>query len=387
MGSRPTVTVLVPTFNRAQFLAECLDSLLKQTLPPSQVLVVDDGSVDHTQQVLSEYKDRVEILITPQIGKPGAINVGLKKVRGEYLWIFDDDDVALPDALERFVAPLLVSTSCGFSYSTFFFTPSQSGSHRLGEATSELVIPDVERHGFLPALLENNFLGGAALFARTSCYDVVGDFDEKLLRSQDYEMAVRIARKFKGVRAARGATFHYRQHGELRGNSRDRFVSGKRLIKWLEYDQIFFRRIYQELALGDYLPEHKSWAQAQRQALLQRLAVMANKLLIDEAQADVALLEKDGDETPFTEDEKRIIRCFCQPTYYKTGNILDNAGFVRFLAKKSATSKAIAALYDQIFSTVMRQWNMGTGLRELQALAIRTYRLVAYRAKVRTATG
>ncbi len=228
MTRTPTVTVLIPTFNRGDFLAECLDSIQSQTLPPSQIIVVNDGSTDHTLEVLKPYRDRIEYIETPQLGKPAALNAGLERVTGDYLWIFDDDDVALPEALARFVEPLENHPEHGFSYSTYYYTASRPEDNRIGSILDESRIPDVHERGFLIPLLEGNFLGGAALFARTSCYARVGNFDTRLVRSQDYEMAIRIARRFSGIRVPGGATFHYRQHEGLRGSTRDRFQVGTR---------------------------------------------------------------------------------------------------------------------------------------------------------------
>ena len=183
--------MLIPTFNRADFLSECIDSILTQSLTPSQVLVVNDGSTDRTQQVLDAYGNDVEIVEEAHKGKPAALNAGLPVVTGEYLWIFDDDDVALPDAVERFVEPLEASPEYGFTYSSFYYTATEAGSTRLGPVVGMSTVPDVDEQGFLVALLESNFLGGAALFARRSCYETVGEFDQELLRSQDYDMAIR----------------------------------------------------------------------------------------------------------------------------------------------------------------------------------------------------
>ncbi len=324
MKKLPSITVLVPTFNRGHFLAECLDSLLSQTLPAIQILVVNDGCTDHTQKVLKPYQNKIEVLETAQIGKPSAINAGLEKVRGEYLWIFDDDDVALTDALERFVRPLENDSQCGFSYSPFFFTKTQPKNHRLGSVMCELRLPDLKKKGFLIPLLENNFLGGAALFARTSCYQKTGLFDPRLLRSQDYDMAIRIARQFTGIRAPGGATFHYRQHQEDRGNIRDRFVASLRMAKWLEYDQIIFRKLYQELDLKNYLPPNAPLENRCREALLQRLAIMANKLLVPEVLKDLEELSPLVKQSPFSVEEQSLIQIMATLPYYDTGHLLDD---------------------------------------------------------------
>ena len=336
----PKITVLIPSFNRERFLKECLDSLLAQTVPAHQIIFVNDGSTDNTSKVLASYSDKVEYFEIPQSGKPSAINFGLKHVTGDYLWIFDDDDVALPDALERFVAPLEDHPEYGFSYSKFFCSITDESTGKIGRVLSELSIPDLGRRGFLPPLLEENFLGGAALFARTLCYKEVGDFDPKLLRSQDYEMAIKIALKHKGIQVPGGSTFHYRQHDEQRGCLRDRFDAHQRYDKWLEYDKIIFQRLYRTLPLSVYLPPSYSLDEHTRQALLQRIRVMSSKLLFSEVLKDFHELSRVRYMRRLSRDEREIIgeTFYKMRPYYKTDKIRDYPDFFRMLNRRSRLS-------------------------------------------------
>jgi glycosyltransferase involved in cell wall biosynthesis len=357
----PTITVVVPTFNRADFLAECLDSLLAQTLAASQIVVVNDGSTDDTCRVLGPYMDEIEYFETPHVGKPSAI----KRATGEYLWIFDDDDVALPDAHERLVKPLEEHPEYGFSYSPFFFTGSLPDD-TIGEIRDESGIPNLHERGFLIPLLESNFLGGAALFARTSCYAVVGEFDPRLLRSQDYDMAIRIARRFKGIRAPGGSTFHYRQHDGLRGNSRDRFAVGKRLLRWLEYDQIIFQEIHHDLPLADYLPPGLTLPAGKRHALLQRLAVAASKLLIREAGADLRELAALADTTPYSAEELKIVRSLVERRpYYGVGNLLERREFQSEVFMRCSSSVSMRLFRKQIWRALLVRFRQRPGLKRL----------------------
>jgi len=336
----PKITVLIPSFNRERFLKECLDSVLAQTVPAHQIIFVNDGSTDGTAKVLAPYRDKVEYFETLQLGKPSAINFGLKYVTGDYLWIFDDDDVALPDALERFVQPLEDHPEYGFSYSTFFFSSTDEATGKIGRVLSESSIPDVDRRGFLPPLLEGNFLGGAALFARTVCYEQVGNFDPKLLRSQDYEMAIRIALKYKGIRVKGGSTFHYRQHGGQRGCLQDRFDIQYRNDKWLEYDRMFFHGLYGSLPLSAYLPPAYSLDKHLRQALLQRIRVLMSKLLFAEVIKDFQELSRVRYMGKLSELEREIVRgtFYNLRLYYKTSNMRDYPDFFRMLNKHSGLS-------------------------------------------------
>lgn len=349
----PSVPVMIPTFNRADYLGECLDSVLRQSLPPSQVIVLDDGSTDETADVLERYGDQITVVRGPNCGKPAALNNGLALATGEYLWIFDDDDVALPDALERLVAPLVGHPEFGFSYSTFHYSDTEPGSFRIGEVFGQSQIPDVEPRGFLIPLMESNFLGGAALFARRSCYDVVGGFDEQLPRSQDYDMAIRIASRFAGVRVPDPPTFHYRQHSGQRGADADRFDATRRFGKWLEYDQTIFRRVYRDLPLASYLPPGADAGLLRRQALLQRLVIVASKLLVDEALADLSMLAK-GECGIFTAAERRLIRPLTVSPYYQAGRIIDDPKFATELSDLARTSPAIRRLRRELTRALLR---------------------------------
>ncbi len=366
MGAEhPKITVLVPTFNRSDFIAECLDSLLAQSLPASQLLIINDGSNDRTLQVLEPYRDRIVYLETPQLGKPGALNRGLEKATGEYVWIFDDDDVALPDALERLVTPLEAHQEHGFSYSPFYFTSTQKDSHHIGRVLSELTIPDLETRGFLVPLLENNFLGGAALFARRSCYNAVGGFDPALVRSQDYEMAIRLARRFTGVRAPGGPTFHYRQHSGQRGSNHDRFAAHLQMKKWWEYDSIFFRRFYRELPLTEYLRPGSSLNSERRRALLQRMGVMSGKLLLDEALQDLGELARLEDTSPFSEEERSIVRSMIRTNYRRTWNLFSNRAFPGEIRRLSASSKTVALLRKELLGAIAHHCREKPGLKRI----------------------
>ena len=94
------VSVIVPTFNRAQMLQECVASLLRQTQPPLEIIVVDDGSTDDTAEVVRRMPAPVRYLYKSNAGKPAALNFALPHATGQWIWFFDDDDVALPRSIE-----------------------------------------------------------------------------------------------------------------------------------------------------------------------------------------------------------------------------------------------------------------------------------------------
>src|SRR5450756_2616592 len=108
------VSILVPTFNRANYIAECLDSLLAQTMPALEIIVIDDGSEDGTSELLKHYGQRIRYIRKDNGGEDTAGNLGVALARGEFIWIFGDDDVALPRAIANRVAALQARPDAGF---------------------------------------------------------------------------------------------------------------------------------------------------------------------------------------------------------------------------------------------------------------------------------
>jgi glycosyltransferase involved in cell wall biosynthesis len=96
----PTVTVVVPTYNRAGLIGQAIDSVLQQTYSDFEIIVVDDGSTDETEAVVRGYGDRVRYVWTQNGGSGHARNVGMQHARGRFLTFLDSDDLLYPYALE-----------------------------------------------------------------------------------------------------------------------------------------------------------------------------------------------------------------------------------------------------------------------------------------------
>src|SRR5450755_820624 len=106
----PRVSVIVPAYNAAVYLPHAIDSVLAQTFVDWEIVVVDDGSTDHTQSVVESYRpalaDKLQYIHQSNHGLPAARNTGIKAARGEFIALLDADDVWLPQRLERGVQVL-----------------------------------------------------------------------------------------------------------------------------------------------------------------------------------------------------------------------------------------------------------------------------------------
>lgn len=287
-GIRPTVSVLVPTYNRAKYIKECLDSLFAQTIKPCQIIVIDDGSIDATPEILHSYSDEIIHLRKENGGKSSALNYGLKYATGEYVWLFDDDDVALPDAIERRLRVFADRTDVDYVYSGHCFGFDGDDNRIIVGNCYQPAVLDGDR--LRMGLLEGCFFTQPSVLARRRCYENLEPFDERFARGQDYEMLIRMALRYRGVGIAE-PTFIVRVHEGVRGPANMLHAYKDREKNWLQFEHMIGRRIREELTLSDYFPSESDVTlndESQRRlAYLQRMLIMASKGLVEEMVSDL----------------------------------------------------------------------------------------------------
>src|SRR5262249_52847135 len=113
LGDAPEmrISVIVPLFNAARYVIAAIDSILAQSRPADEILVVDDGSTDGGAEALASYGPRLRLLRQENRGPGSAVNRGLRKAGGEALAFLDADDLWTPDKLERQCAALAADRS------------------------------------------------------------------------------------------------------------------------------------------------------------------------------------------------------------------------------------------------------------------------------------
>lgn len=303
-----TVSVIVPTFNRARLLDQALQGLLAQTRVPDEVLVVDDGSEDDTARVVAGYGDGVRYLAKANGGKASALNAGLARVSSDYVWVFDDDDWPLPGALEQLMETIEVPARDTFVYSGCFTFSGPDIPSAFDETAYRPPAWAEEGGLFLRALRSFPFHQNGMLVP-LACYRKVGAYNEALARGQDYDMILRLCREFAGVRLNR-PTFALREHAGARGPQRGRHGVRDRSHMWLYYDRLIFRDIYETVSLAEYLTpgerQAADWKRGvPRAARIRRAMIMAHHGLLDLALSD---LGTGFHEATAENDDKDVIR-------------------------------------------------------------------------------
>lgn len=187
----PRVSVVIPTYNNAQFVTQAVGSVLAQTYADFEVIVVDDGSVDSTQAVLASYSDRINCIYQENKGPAAARNTGLLASQGDYLLFLDSDDLVPPNKLELQIPLLEVRPDFGLVYSGWQYI-NEDGTQVLGE-----VRPNKQGR-LLKELLRRSLVLSTTGVAtvRRECFERVGLFDESLslMGSEDADMWLRLAR-------------------------------------------------------------------------------------------------------------------------------------------------------------------------------------------------
>ncbi|WP_297525842.1 glycosyltransferase family A protein [Sulfurovum sp.] len=96
----PTVSIIIPTFNREKYLAEAIESIINQNDYPIEIIVIDDGSTDNTKAIMQQYTPLVQYFYQKNMGQAAARNRGIDIARGEYLAFLDSDDLWTPKKLK-----------------------------------------------------------------------------------------------------------------------------------------------------------------------------------------------------------------------------------------------------------------------------------------------
>lgn len=191
----PFVTVVLPVFNRVQVVARAIESVLGQSFPDFELIVVDDGSWDGTEKLLARYVDpRLRILPLPQNGGAcAARNAGIEAARGEIVCFLDSDDVYLPTKLEHVVARFNAEPELDLLVDSFVSRKTLGEKRRVKSKRNP---PDVSGRAFRAAVFERRIAKATtALSVRRRALLEVGLFDPALRRRQDLDLVLRLSSK------------------------------------------------------------------------------------------------------------------------------------------------------------------------------------------------
>ena len=189
----PLVTVVIPVFNRERTVVAAIESVLRQTYQSIEVIVVDDASTDGSIDAVRSVSDpRVRLVEAgANRGAPGARNLGIATATGEFVAFQDSDDEWLPTKLQRqmdLFESRVVAVYCGMA----IVEPQGSGRINVRyNPPSNIPNPSGD---LLNLLLESSIVSTQTLVVRRNALDVVDGFDESLPATEDWDLAIRLAK-------------------------------------------------------------------------------------------------------------------------------------------------------------------------------------------------
>jgi len=184
-----SVAVIIPTYNHAHYLAAAIESALGQTAPPSEVIVVDDGSRDDPAAVTAAYPS-VKLIRQENQGLSAARNTGMRAASSEYLVFLDADDQLMPDALAKQLELFAQHPDCGMVYGSYCYVDAVTR-----QITPVSVFPPGEDP--FATFLRCNCVGmHATVMYRADRLEAVGAFDASLRACEDYDTYLRMSRNY-----------------------------------------------------------------------------------------------------------------------------------------------------------------------------------------------
>lgn len=193
------VSIILPTYNRAEVLGAAIESVLGQTYSWFELIIVDDGSTDHTEEIVNSYQDdRIWYhKLEKNGGQSKARNYGIRVSRYDYIAFEDSDDLWMPQKLELQIQALeQADDRTGVSYHKFRY---DLGEGRQCIMPDEKVDINQKSGDIYTQLLWDNLIGMPTLLIKKECIDKVGLFDESLKCLEDYDFILRIARCYSAV--------------------------------------------------------------------------------------------------------------------------------------------------------------------------------------------
>ena len=195
MQYQPLVSIVIPVFNGEDFLNEAIKSAINQTYKNTEILVINDGSTDHTEEIARSYGEKIRYYYKKNGGVASALNFAVRKMKGEYFSWLSHDDYYSPNKIAFEIEAIKKQTDkntiiyCNYSL-------LDQKSHIFSTYRIENYYSEKERSNGILMLIQR-MIGGCTLLIHTSHFKRVGMFNEALRTTQDYDMWFRILRGAK----------------------------------------------------------------------------------------------------------------------------------------------------------------------------------------------
>lgn len=191
MNTNPLISIIIPTYNKSQYLKEAIESVLNQTYKEIEVIVVDDGSTDNTGEVVKSFDDpRVIYFFQKNKGPAAARNSGLRRAKGKYIAFLDSDDLWLKEKLKKQIDFMEKNSEIGLLGTGCYEITDK------GKIIGKKIFP-IKNEILQKDLIKYNPFIQSSVMVKREVFDKVGLYDENFRESEDYELWLRIAENYK----------------------------------------------------------------------------------------------------------------------------------------------------------------------------------------------
>ena len=190
------VSVIIPTYNRANVIETSVESVLNQTYTDIEVIIVDDGSDDNTKEIIDGINDtRIKYMRSSvNRGQSFARNVGIRRAKGEFIAFQDSDDVWLPDKLERQMKCFEDNPSCGLVYCMFEYQNSLDGK-KIVYPPADVPL-DVKTGWIFNNMFGGNLIDMPTIIIRKDILKTTGFLNEQIDCLEDFEWLLRVTKNY-----------------------------------------------------------------------------------------------------------------------------------------------------------------------------------------------
>ena len=220
------VSVVIATYEAGRYLGSAVKSVLAQTRPVYEIHVVDDGSTDNTQQVMSQFagEPRVHFHRQTNRGQAHAKNVGIRASSGDFIAFLDADDLWTPDKIAVQLPRFDTDPQVGVIYTDFAYIDEQG-------ALLETPKRDYYSGWISGRLLVDNFVNGMSSIVRRECFESEGLFDESLSMGIDYDLWLRLSARYQFLFIDRITYLYRKWPGQMSRRREERMDCAIRIMK------------------------------------------------------------------------------------------------------------------------------------------------------------
>lgn len=226
MSSNPLVSVITPTFNRADYLPFAVESVLSQSVSDFELIVIDDGSTDGTAELMERYLAdwRIRYLKQENQGQSVARNRGIAEARGQFICFLDSDNAWVSTKLENSLKAFEEHPEADIVYGDFITIDGEGHEHgvnRMARYSGRIT----------PQLLRDNFVSMNTTMTRKRCFDEMGGFDGADRLAEDYGLWLRFSTRYQFLYVPAVLGYYRVMENQISSDKESRFRANEQLVQ------------------------------------------------------------------------------------------------------------------------------------------------------------